>query len=617
MTFDVRSLLRPADILLIVPPFAWQDRPALGVHLLQALAREAGLEAQVLYSNFLFTAFFDEGTHNTVAQMQYGLYLGERLFVRAARGGPPLGRDGGAGIVPTLDALAAGYQRMGVATTFTLPAILAVEARIPAWIDSVIAALAPQRYRIVGSTSSFEQTLSSIAMLTAIKRASPATTVILGGANCEGELAEGVRALGPAIDHVFSGESERTFVEFLRGEHSEPIIVGTPCEQLDALPTPDYADYFDQLHAVIPDSDLVRRRAMHLTYETSRGCWWGEKSHCTFCGLNGQGMASRDKSPDRVIGDLTALVARHGVPRVVMTDNIMPHAYFRTVLPRLARELPGVRIMYEEKANLRLEQVQALVSAGIVEIQPGIEALSTGLLRLMAKGTTAAQNLALLRYARATGLLVQWNLLLGFPGDELAFYLETLELLPLIHHLQPPVSPCPVVIDRFSPYFEHPERYGITELRPFAFYRGVYEDDFPLAKLAYHFEGTYACATRDHPEIVKQIGDAVAIWRRRFYGPAAPRLSVVRDANRYLLIDTREVAGNPVEQWLDEAQAIAVLTSRPARAAARQASAWALAHKLIVERDGKLIPLATAEPELLAELEARAARPADLLRAIG
>jgi hypothetical protein len=63
-----------------------------------------------------------------------------------------------------------------------------------------------------------------------------------------------------------------------------------------------------------------------------------------------------------------------------MTDNIMPHSYFNSLLGRLEREVPDVRIMYEQRANLTLQKVQKLVSASVREVQPGIEALSTGLL---------------------------------------------------------------------------------------------------------------------------------------------------------------------------------------------------------------------------------------------
>ncbi len=603
-------LLRRADVLLIVPPFAWLDRPALGVHLLQAVARAAGLEAQVLYANFLFTRFFDEGTHNTVAQMQYGLYLGERLFARAALGAPALGHDEGAGMMPVLDALAAGYRRMNVAHTFTLDAIRALEAKVPAWLDTFVPAIAEMAYPIVGCTTSFEQNLSSLAILGGVKRAAPSTKVIIGGANCEGPMAEGIRALAPWLDHVFSGESEHVFGELLAGRLDAPIISGEPCDDLDALPALDFSDYFTQLAQVMTNTDVVRRRASHLTYESSRGCWWGQKSHCTFCGLNGQGMRSRNKSADTVIADLKRLTEAHDVRRIAMTDNIMPHEFFQSFLPRLPAELPGVSLMYEEKANLRLDQVRALVEAGVVEIQPGIEAISTGLLKLMAKGTTAAQNIALLRYARATNLLVQWNLLHGFPNDELESYRETLGLLPLLHHLQPPVSPCPVVIDRFSPYFERPEQYGITELRPFGFYRGVYGSDVPLEKLAYHFEGTFPSAARSHPDVIREIADGVASWRRRFYGPVPPRLAIDRAGDAYRLVDTRGFEGIPVETVLTEEQAIAAMTTRPVRSVAPELAAWLRARKLVAECDGKLVALAIATPELFAELESRhVARP--------
>src|SRR5437588_293003 len=89
------------------------------------------------------------------------------------------------------------------------------------------------------------------------------------------------------------------------------------------------------------------------------------------------------------------------LPAPDYTDYIMPHEYFTTFLPRLQEAVPGIKVMYEEKAKLKLEQVRSLVAAWVIEIQPGIEAISTGLLKLMGKGTTAGQNINLLRYAKA------------------------------------------------------------------------------------------------------------------------------------------------------------------------------------------------------------------------
>jgi radical SAM superfamily enzyme YgiQ (UPF0313 family) len=74
------------------------------------------------------------------------------------------------------------------------------------------------------------------------------------------------------------------------------------------------------------------------------------------------------------------------------------------VVPRLASELPGLNIFYEQKANLPRERLVLLKKAGIHTIQPGIEALSSELLSLMRKGTTARQNVALLRDALGVGI---------------------------------------------------------------------------------------------------------------------------------------------------------------------------------------------------------------------
>ena len=86
--------------------------------------------------------------------------------------------------------------------------------------------------------------------------------------------------------------------------------------------------------------------------ETSRGCWWGAKSHCTFCGLNGSTMAFRRKSPSRAIEEIAYLSARWRAPFIQFVDNILDMKYFDTVLEELAeRQLP-TRFFYEVKANL-------------------------------------------------------------------------------------------------------------------------------------------------------------------------------------------------------------------------------------------------------------------------
>lgn len=592
--------LRPAAAIVVVPPFALQDRPVLGVHLLQAAARQSGYDVQILYANILFAAHFGAETHDTLTRFQYGLYLGERLFCRAAFGGQALGRDGGQALVDSLISL-------GMHSTVNIDSLRGIESEIPAWLDGFIPAVVAGAFPVAGCSTSFEQNCASLAILGKVKREHPCTLAILGGANCDGEMAKGICSLSDDIDYVFSGDSERTFAGFLdavaRGTRpAARIIRGEPCMDMDLLPTPDFSDYYEQMR--ILTSKNQNRSRMYLNYETSRGCWWGEKKGCTFCGLNSHGKRMRSKTPDRVIEELSNLLARHPTNLVSLTDNIMPRSYFRDLLPRLVDELPEARFCCEQKANLSLSEVELLVGAGVIEIQPGIEALSTGLLRLMNKGTDAARNIALLRYARATGLILRWNLLYGFPGDALLHYTETLELLPLLVHLYPPFMPARMIIARFSPYFDHPERYGIRDIKPCGFYDGVFPEDTDLARLAYHFEGRFATDLQQYSDMVASIRAAVNDWKSRFHSASPPELRVIRDGSSFLMIDSRGLIGIPAEQKISKEQAAMALVTRPVGEQDGTDYQWAIDNLVVVERDHQYIALAVAEPFLIHAFEA-------------
>jgi magnesium-protoporphyrin IX monomethyl ester (oxidative) cyclase len=73
-------------------------------------------------------------------------------------------------------------------------------------------------------------------------------------------------------------------------------------QDLDQIAIPDYNDYFQTLESCPKIAPYITRG---MFVETSRGCWWGQKQHCTFCGLNGAGMTYRSKSPERVVREFS------------------------------------------------------------------------------------------------------------------------------------------------------------------------------------------------------------------------------------------------------------------------------------------------------------------------
>lgn len=142
--------------------------------------------------------------------------------------------------------------------------IEACERVIPERVRRTAAAIAKAGIRVVGCSMSFEQTAASVALRNHLKSLAPETVTLLGGANCEGEMARGILSLPVRADYVFSRESEQTFplllAELAAGRRPPgPIIEGAPCRDLDALPTPDYSKCFKQRAPVAGERLCFRR----------------------------------------------------------------------------------------------------------------------------------------------------------------------------------------------------------------------------------------------------------------------------------------------------------------------------------------------------------------------
>ena len=236
----------------------------------------------------------------------------------------------------------------------------------------------------------------------------------------------------PFVDYVCSGESDESFPRLVRAirDGGDPSEIGglsfrrnntsvrstvpqQPIADMDSLPIPDHSDFLDAFRGSTA-SLFIRPQ---LTMETSRGCWWGQKHHCVFCGLNGLSMRYRSKSVRRAFEEVKELVRTYGIHSFFNTDNILDLGYFSKLFPMLEADGVKVELYYETKSNLRKDQLIALKRIGTNWIQPGIESLSTHVLRLMDKGVSAIQNVQLLKWARELRMAVTWNVIWGFPGE--------------------------------------------------------------------------------------------------------------------------------------------------------------------------------------------------------
>jgi magnesium-protoporphyrin IX monomethyl ester (oxidative) cyclase len=252
-------------------------------------------------------------------------------------------------------------------------------------------------------------------------------------------------------------------------------------------------------------------------------------------------MNYRAKRADRAMEELDALSAQAGVERFMVVDNILDLSYLRTLLPALGERGAPYRLFFETKANLKREQVSILAKAGVVWIQPGIEAFDDRLLKLMDKGSTAIINLQVLKYCREFGVYSTWNLLYGFPGEDDAWHGEVAAWLPLIFHLQPPKCVGRVLFDRFSMYHQFPERYGL-ELAPSPSYQAVYPLPAEnIADLAYFFADSSPQAGFTGPG-VKALATLVIEWHALFERGLGPVLTMNALGDVIDIFDTRPCA---------------------------------------------------------------------------
>jgi len=549
------------DVVLVSMPFAEVQRPSIALGLLRASLAETDIRSDVVYANLSFAETVGLASYQAMQSTPTDHLLGEWCFADNLFPSDAARDDEYLSLV--LDVRSQGFaplleQRKDL--------MLWMRARSGTYLDRLAAAIVARAPRIVGCSSVFQQHCASLALLKRIGELSPDTVLLMGGANCEGEMGvETLRAF-PWVDCVVSGEADGIFPQLCRtlleqGRDADPAALPQGAisqahlrdgagdsppprpvfRNLDALPVPDYSQYFEALRG----STLSPMIQPGLLAESSRGCWWGEKSHCTFCGLNGTGMKYRSKSAARVVLELEELSRRYGIRSVQYVDNILDMSFFRTVLPALAAADEKYELFYETKANLKRDEVRLLAEAGVRWIQPGIESLDDDLLDRIGKGNSAIINVQLLKWASELGIHVSWNLLSGIPGASDARYAEMARWLPAIFHLQPPTGVSRIRYDRFSPYHMRPRDFGLT-LEPSRAYGYVYPlPKASLMRLAYSFEdserpGHVHRALQEGPG-QQELQETVQQWNHLWLS-SRPLLQAYDDGRRLQILDTRPCA---------------------------------------------------------------------------
>ncbi|HEX7835994.1 MAG TPA: radical SAM protein, partial [Kofleriaceae bacterium] len=330
----------------------------------------------------------------------------------------------------------------------------ALEAE-PTWIDEVVDEIAAELYArhrpdVVGLTVPFPGNVyGAFRIARAIKRAAPATRLVLGGGYVNTELREladprvfdyvdfvtlddGEAPLLALLAHLRDPAAplHRTFVRqggvvrLVTGDGLRDTRLrdaGTP--SYAGLPLDRYVSLFEMLnpmHRLWSDGRWNKLTIAH-------GCYWKQ---CAFCDVTLDYIARYDRAPaDLLVDRICAMIAETGQTGFHFVDEAAPPAALRALAERLIAR--GVTITWW--GNVRFEQAftpelaRLLARSGCVAVSGGLEVASDRLLALMNKGVTVEQVARVTRAFSDAGVMVHAYLMYGFPTQTAQDTIDALE----------------------------------------------------------------------------------------------------------------------------------------------------------------------------------------------
>jgi radical SAM superfamily enzyme YgiQ (UPF0313 family) len=276
-----------------------------------------------------------------------------------------------------------------------------------------------------------------LAAAAAYKSKHPHVKIVLSSRGCI-DAEDSVFEEFPFVDGVARGEIDA----FARDIADHPDLV-----DIRGLTSPDCSTrtirVVEDLDEVpLPDLELMPRlwySGFTLFYygvpsgyflTTSRGCPYT----CTFCmvgGIDGRPFRYRKRDPQNVSEEAKLLRRKYGVRDFYVFDEIftMP-GHGERVCERWIQDEVFAQWICEGKPDLVNPSMLAVMKdAGCLAVYYGIESGDDGILRAIEKGHTTEDARRAIGLTRNAGILAGAYAMLGFPGETVRTYLETVGFL--------------------------------------------------------------------------------------------------------------------------------------------------------------------------------------------
>jgi len=245
------------------------------------------------------------------------------------------------------------------------------------------------------------------------------------------------------------------------------------------------------------------------------------------------------------------LTSKYKTLSVAFMVNLLPLRHSRELFLELNKLKKDLRLFAEIRATTPRKVLKAMGDAGTNKVQVGIEALSTRLLKKLNKGTSAIQNLEIMKHCEELGISNISNLILHFPSSDAEDVEETLRALEFVL----PFRPLRVVhfwLGLGSPVWEDPRAFGLKAV----FNHPNYGVLFPrhicrsMELMIQSYRGDLGCQRK----LWRPVKKRVRAWKRSYEelhsGPSKSSILSFRDGRDFLIIRQRRLGAEPLTHRL-------------------------------------------------------------------
>jgi hypothetical protein len=200
----------------------------------------------------------------------------------------------------------------------------------------------------------------------------------------------------------------------------------------------------------------------------------------------------------------------------------------------------------ELRATTDRAALKTLRRAGLCEVQVGVEALSTNLLKKINKGTTVLDNLEIMKHCEALSIVDNSNLLLHFPGSDETDVEQSLRTVEFARFFRP-LRIVYFWLGLESPVYCKPKAYGLKAVFNHPNYNVLFPSE-TTERIKFMIQDYRGDKTLQR-KLWKPVEEAVVRWRREYETlhekPGAGPILGYRDGRDFMILRRRRIGAKP------------------------------------------------------------------------